>query len=189
MDVNLAILTTNSRNAENIILHFSAFENTKVKCIISSKENTELFKTLRRYKIDAQVTDSYKNIDEILTKHNIHYIILDGYEDKIPVNFCKKYNFKLINLHLLPTPDPLIFGDDKFKYIKNNHNGFVGINIYYVTSEYFNGLSVFRKTFALTPEHTESDIKIIVERLEKSYYPIIIEKIIKNTYQKIYGEV
>jgi folate-dependent phosphoribosylglycinamide formyltransferase PurN len=187
MIVNLAILTTNSRNSENIIQHFSNFSNTKVQCIISNKDNDNLFNQLRRYKIDTYTTNQYVEIDNILNKHNIHYIILDGYEDKIPLNFCKKYKFKIINLHLLPLHDPLLFGDDKFNFIKNNHNDNIGINIYFIDSDYYKGLSIFKKIIKIDSEYDITDIKSAIDKLEKSFYPVVIEKTIKNTFNKLYG--
>lgn len=188
--VNIAIFASGEgTNAENIIQYFQKYRDTEVSCIITNKEDAGVIKRTRRYRIPRYINSQYKEIDQILTKHNIHYIILAGWLDKIPVNFCKKYEYKIINIHpsLLPKYGGKgMYGDTVHKNVKKNKEEETGITIHFINEEYDKGTVLFRKKIKIFPEDTWQDIKSKAQDLEQKFYPKIIENTIKGTYEYLY---
>jgi len=176
-------------NAENIIQYFEPFLDANVACVITNKENAGVIKRIRRYKIPTYYTKWYKEMDQLLTQHNIHYIVLAGYLDKIPPNFCKKYKNKIINIHpaLLPKfGGKGMYGDNVHKSVKKSDIDETGITIHIVNEEYDAGEIIFQKKIKIRLENSWEDIKSMVHHLEMKFYPTVIEKFIKGTYKYLY---
>jgi len=188
--INIAIMASGEgTNAENIIQYFENYLDVDVSCLISNKEDAGVLKRIRRYKVPTYTTGIYKEIDKILTEHKIHYIVLAGYLDKIPPNFCKKYKWKIINIHpsLLPKHGGKgMYGDNVHKSVKESGDDETGITIHFVDEHYDNGLIIFQQKVKVLKEDTVEDIKSKVQILEHKYLPLIVEKTIKNTYEKLY---
>lgn len=190
--INIAIFASGEgTNAENIIQYFQDYIDTDVSCIITNNENAGVIKRTRRYRIPRYCNKWYKEIDQILTQHNIHYIVLAGWTDKIPPNFCKKYQYKIINIHpsLLPNYSGKgMYGDNIHKSVKENKENETGISIHFVNEEYDKGELIFKKKIRIFEEDTWEDIKSKVQELEYKFYPKIIENTIKGTYEHLYGK-
>lgn len=188
--INIAIFASGEgSNAENIIQYFEPFLDANVACVITNNENAGVIKRLRRYKIPIFCTKWYKEMDQILTQHKIHYIVLAGYLDKIPTNFCKKYNLKIINIHpaLLPKfGGKGMYGDNVHQAVKKSGVDKSGISIHLVNEEYDKGQVFFQKSIKINDDDTWEDIKSKVHDLELKFYPIVIEKFIKGTYKSLY---
>lgn len=187
--VNIAILTSSDNElTETIIQYFTPFKNASVSCVISNKDNN-IYKRIRRYKIKSYTTKLYKKIDKLLTKHKIHYIVMVDYLDKIPPKFCKKYKYKILNYHpaLLPKySGHNMYGDIIFKSIKNNKDKITGISIYFLDEGYHTGRVIFQKEIKLDVDDNWEIIKTKTEELTKRFYPILIEKTIRETFNKLY---
>lgn len=190
--INIAIMASGEGiNAESIIQHFEPFLDANVACVITNNENAGVIKRLRRYKVPLYYTKWYKEIDQILTNHNVHYIVLAGYLDKLPVNFCKKYQYKIINIHpaLLPKfGGKGMFGDYVHQVVKRSGDDKSGISIHFVNDEYDAGQIIFQKEIKIRPEDTWEHIKSMVHDLEIKFYPSVIEKLIKGTYKYLYEQ-
>lgn len=188
--INIAIFASGEgSNAENIIQYFEPFLDANVACVITNNENAGVIKRLRRYKIPTYYTKWYKEMDQLLTKHNVHYIVLAGYLDKIPINFCKKYKYKIINIHpaLLPKfGGKGMYGDNIHKAVKKSGINETGISIHIVNEEYDAGQIIFQKKIKIRPEDSWEYIKSMVHDLEIRFYPSVIEKFIKGTYKYLY---
>lgn len=161
--MNIAILTSNSKNTENIIQHFLNNDKININCVISNHENKDFLSKLRRYKTKNYVQHLYKEIDKILVENNIHFIILDGWHELIPVNFCKKYTNKIINIRTY---------DNKSKHF--------GIVIYFINHELNKGEIIFYKLHEYKENIDQYDVDVIIDKFEKKYYPNIIEKTIMS---------
>lgn len=189
--INIAILASGEgTNAENIIQYFEPYLDANVACVITNNEDAGVIKRVRRYKIPTYTSKWYREIDQILTEHKVHYIVLAGYLDKIPVNFCNKYKWKIINIHpsLLPKHGGKgMYGDNVHKSVHKSGDTETGITIHFVNSEYDNGSVIFKKEIKLVNE-TWEEIKSRVNDLEHKFYPIVIEKLIKGTYKYLYEE-
>jgi len=186
--INIAVMISGEgTNAENIIRYFEPFLDVNISCVISNKTIDNRFK---KYKIDLYSEQKwYKQIDQILTHHNVHYIVLAGYLDKLPPNFCLKYKWKIINIHpsLLPRHGGKgMYGDNVHQSVKTSGDDLTGISIHLVDEEYDSGSIIFQKHINVRPEDTWEDIKHNVRDLEYRYYPSVIEKFIHGTYKYLY---
>jgi formyltetrahydrofolate hydrolase len=110
--VNIAILTSEITLSEAIIQYFKN-SNINISCIISNNSKSKIDNKFRRYKIKTFFTNKYKEIDQILTETNTHYIILADYNEDTPKNFTNKYKWKMINIKQV-NDEIIIF------YVKNN---------------------------------------------------------------------
>jgi hypothetical protein len=110
--VNIAILTSEITLSEAIIQYFKN-SNVNISCIISNNSKSKIDNKFRRYKIKTFFTNKYKEIDQILTETNTHYIILADYNEDTPKNFTNKYKWKMINIKQV-NDEIIIF------YVKNN---------------------------------------------------------------------
>ena len=183
--VNIAILTSGKiESLENIIKYFESYLDVNISCIITNKDfNTNI---LNKYKIDIYKTQWYKEIDNIITNNNIHYIVCSDFSEILPPNFCKKYKNKIINLHksLLPKYQNLS-DNDIYKNIKLNKDDIAGISVHIVDIDYI-GTILFQKSIKIHDSYDVTDIKIKIEDLSLRFYPKIIENIIKGTYKYLY---
>lgn len=189
--INIAIMVSGEGvNAENLIQYFEPYLDANIACVITN-EDAGVITRIRRYKIPTYTTEWYKEIDQIMTKYNIHYIVLAGYLDKIPPNFCKKYKYKMINIHpsLLPKHSGVgMYGDNVHKSVEKSGDNVTGISIHFVDPEYDHGEIIFQKEIKLNGENWE-EIKSRVDDLEHKFYPTVIEKLIKGTYKYLYDEM
>lgn len=186
--VNIAIMTSvEESNTENIIQYFEPFLDVNVACVISNKENSDILKKIKKYKIKTYTTKWYKKINKILINNNVHYIVLSNYFDKIPPNFCEKYKWKIINIHpsLLPKYENK-YGDHIHQSVKKNGDNKSGITIHFANNKYNSNSIIFQKEIKIDKNDTWQEIKSRVEDLEYKFYPKIIEKIIKETYEHLY---
>jgi len=188
--INIAIMASGEgTNTENIIQYFEPFLDVNISCVITNKENAGVINRIRRYKIPTYTTKWYKEMDQYLTKHDIHYVVLAGYLDKIPPNFCKKYQWKIINIHpsLLPKHGGKgMYADNVHKAVKKNGDIKTGISIHLVSGEYDKGRVIFQKEIPIFDTESWEDIKSRVNDLEMKFYPKIIEKFITGTYKTLY---
>jgi folate-dependent phosphoribosylglycinamide formyltransferase PurN len=176
--INIAIITSGEEiNTINIIDYFEFHLDVNISCIISSEKINNKF---NKYKIDLYEEKIwYKEIDQILTQHNIHYIVLTDYTKNIPTNFIKKYMWKIINVHssLLPKYKELI-GDNIHQTVKKSGDKTSGISIYFINQEYNQDVILFQSEIKIHKTETWQEIKSRVNDLKYKYYSKIIEKII-----------
>jgi len=188
--IQIAIMISGEgSNAENIIQYFETFLDANIACVITNNENAGVIPRIRRYKVPTYTTKWYKEIDQILTENNVHYIVLAGYLDKLPPNFCLKYKYKIINIHpsLLPRHGGKgMYGDNVHQNVKKYGDDKTGITIHFVNEEYDKGSIIFQKEIKVMEGDSWQTIKSNVHDLELKYYPKIIEKFIKGTYKSLY---
>jgi len=161
--INIALLTSDLDLdlTEKIVSHFHNYPDAQISCVISNIKNSKTKKILRRYKRNFFETDRYKEIDDILTKTKSHYIIMSGYSEKIPPNFSKKYEWRIINL------------------IKSENK----ITILFEKNIYDDANIIFEKEIEI---NDEKYIKSDIDNIAINFYPTLIEKIIRNTYKKLF---
>lgn len=228
--VNIAIFASGSgSNAEQIIKYFNEFsekkvsiatkegvvellaegkapfEDARIVCVISNKKDVGVLDKARRYKIPKYVTNQYVEMDQILTKHRVHYIVLAGYLDKIPTNFCKKYKWRIINIHPALLQEQYaqngdyigggkkyggkgMYGMNVHNEVHKNKDKVTGISIHFVDEEYDTGSIFFHQKIDLDGTETPEQIKHKVQIIEHKFYPVIIEKMIRVTYPQLFKQ-
>lgn len=194
--INIAILASgNGDSTEKMLKYFNGNVNSNIRvvCVISNEDSNaiqRLKKCQRSPKytyFTKHITDQYVEIDKILTENKVHYIVLDNYSDKIPINFCKKYQFRIMNIHysLLPKYNDLK-GIKIHEQVKKNKDEKTGFSVYFVNEMDTEGLTIFQKEVKIAESDTVENIAHKVELLEEKFYPTIVEKTIMATYHKLF---
>ena len=127
--INIAILTSEDNIlTEKIIQYFNNLGDTQIPCVITNID-TNIDKRLRRYRIPVKTISLYKEMDKFLTETETHYIITVDYNEKLPPNFCLKYDWKIFNLiknkngieinHIKEKKDTIIFTKDLIREEEN----------------------------------------------------------------------
>jgi len=184
---NIAILASgNGSNAENIFNFFKNSSSINVILICCNNKDAYVVKRAKKLNIPmfifTQKEDKkFYNLENILKKHNVDYIVLAGFLLKVPKNIVLNYPNKIINIHpaLLPK-----YGG-KGMYGKNVHNAVLknndlesGITIHYVNNKYDDGEIIFQKKCFVDIDESIESLSKKINQLELDFYPKIIEKTI-----------
>ena len=108
-------------------------------------------------------------------------IVLAGFLLKIPKNFIKNFNNRIINIHpsLLPKYGGKgMYGQFVHKKIIENKEMKSGITIHFVNEKYDEGEIIFQKDLEIKEPKTSESLANQIHELEMKHFPIIIEKLI-----------
>jgi phosphoribosylglycinamide formyltransferase 1 len=161
---NIALVVTN--NAKATVLNIAA-ENNIVSEIIDVKNKTE-----------NELSVSYL---DILTKHNIGFIVLAGYLKKIPTDVIKVFPKKIINIHpaLLPAYGGAgMYGMRVHEAVVNAGEKQSGISIHFVDEVYDHGEIIFQATCDLEERETAELLSKKVQGLEHGHYCRVIADVV-----------
>jgi phosphoribosylglycinamide formyltransferase 1 len=185
----LAILISGSgTNALNIIEYFSDNKGVEIAVLISNKMHSLALQKAQDKGVETVVfnNQSFKKNTEVLSvlqSYSINFIVLAGFLLKIPLDIVRAFHNKIINIHpsLLPK-----FGG-KGMYGQYVHEAVVaanekesGISIHYVNEEYDEGAIIFQSKIAVDKNDSASSLAKKIQQLEYRYFPVIIEKVLKN---------
>ena len=164
---NIALIVTN--NPKATVLNIATQNNIPSE-IIALKNKTE-----------EELSIAYV---DILTKHNINFIVLAGYLKKIPIDVIKAFPKKIINIHpaLLPA-----YGGAGM-YGKHVHEAVIlagekqsGITIHFVDEVYDHGEIIFQTTFNLEAGETAESLSTKVLVLEHMHFSNTIAEAIVSS--------
>jgi phosphoribosylglycinamide formyltransferase 1 len=163
-DANIALIVTN--NAKAAVLHIAAQNNIAAE-IIDVKNKTE-----------EELSVSYL---DILTKHNIHFIVLAGYLKKIPTHVIKAFPQKIINIHpaLLPAYGGAgMYGMRVHEAVVSAGEKQSGITIHFVDEVYDHGEIIFQAICDLEQGETAEQLSKKVQGLEHAHYSKVIAGVV-----------
>ncbi len=163
---NIALIVTN--NAKATALHIAA-ENNIASEIIDVKNKTE-----------KELSVCYL---DILTKHNIGFIVLAGYLKKIPTDVIKTFPQKIINIHpaLLPAYGGAgMYGMRVHEAVVSAGEKQSGITIHFVDEVYDHGEIIFQATCELEEGETAELLSKKVRGLEHKHYSKIIANVLSS---------
>ena len=184
-NVKITILSSGEGElTEAVIQRFINYVDAEISCVISHNQSEQVLKRVRKYRVPRFSTTQYTEIDEILSNNNIHYIIVDNWHEKIPPNFCTKYENKIINVYPALLPKYLNHVGDLYQDIKIANDKETGISIYIVNEDF--GKLIFQKKIEIYPEDSAEDIESKTNDLLLRFYPPVIEKFIKGTFEYLY---
>jgi formyltetrahydrofolate-dependent phosphoribosylglycinamide formyltransferase len=169
-------------NAQHIINHFTASENTKIALIVCNKPGAGVLAIAQKAGISSLLIEKepFFNGDNYLpqlAEHKIDFIVLAGFLWKMPVALIKAYPKKIINIHpaLLPK-----YGG-KGMYGNNVHQAVIaagetesGITIHYVDEIYDHGEIIFQAKCKVTGDDTETSLAKKIHALEHANYARVI---------------
>lgn len=175
-------------NAENICKYFENKQDITVGLILTNNPEAFVIERAIKLKIPYIIFNKEElnngSVLQILQENKIDFIILAGFLWLIPLNIINVYNRKIVNIHpaLLPKYGGKgMYGDNVHKKVIENGEKESGITIHYVNDKYDKGDIVFQEKCLVKPEDTFKTLADKVHQLEYEYYPVIIEKIIKDS--------
>ena len=169
-------ISGNGSNLKNLI-NFSKKINSpiRINLLIS---NTHLAKGLNyanQFKIKKKVFN-FKNkkttetkILLYLKKNNIKFICLAGFMKILSLNFIKRFNYRIINIH--PSLLPKFKGLNTHRRVLKTNEKYTGCTIHFVSPKLDSGKIILQKKILIRRNETEKSLKNKVLRLEHKAYP------------------
>ena len=186
MKTRLAIFASGSgTNALNIIRYFKDHRFIDVCLVCSNKKDSPVIEKSKKLFVSTFVFSKNElangSVISFLKKKHISWIILAGFNCKIPQNILSFFANKILNIHpsLLPKYGGKgMYGLAVHEAVIKNNDLFSGISIHFVNKEYDKGKVVFQKKVSIKRFNNASSLQKRIKLLEHSYYPKIINKII-----------
>jgi phosphoribosylglycinamide formyltransferase-1 len=185
---NIAVFV--SGNGSNLQAIIDASESSSihgnVSVVISDKENAYALERARSYNIPAyyfgkgnyeNLNLRYQKIAELLENSKVDLIVLAGYLGIIPVEFVKRFENKIINVHpaLLPKYGGKgYYGDYVHKAVLKNNEKDSGATVHYVDENIDSGKIILQKSVQIEKGETLETLK---EKIHKIEHEIIVKAI------------
>ena len=176
----------NGTNAENICRYFSSSNKIKVELICTNNKNSYVLERAKKYNVSCFVFSKEEMIGGVvlekkLIEKKIDFIVLAGFLLKLPENFIKLFNNKIVNIHpsLLPKYGGKgMYGKRVHEKVVENNEKESGITIHYVNKDYDQGGVIFQKKVELEKGECSDSLSKKIQSLEHLYFPKVIEKTI-----------
>ena len=177
----------NGSNAENICKYFEDSKKVSVVLLFTNNKKAGVLKRVDSFNLDCVVFSKKEMnlsslIEDSLSKHYIDLIVLAGFLLKVPQKIIDLYENKIINVHpsLLPKYGGKgMFGLNVHKSVLENNERDSGVTFHYVNEGYDEGKIIHQEKCVVTKNETPYSLQQKINRLEKMFFPIIIEKILK----------
>lgn len=174
-------------NAENIVHHFSVYNNVEVVMFLTNNPNAGVIERGRRLGIPTIVFDrntflKTSKIVDILVDLKIDLVILGGFLWKVPQNLIDAFPNKIVNIHpaLLPNYGGKgMWGHHVHEAVITNKEKESGITIHYVNEHYDEGKPIFQATCLIDENDTPEILAQKVQALEAIHFPKIIEQLLQ----------
>ena len=189
MQKKLAIFASGSgSNAENICNYFANSSDIEVVLICTNKKDAYIVKRAKKLHIpvDFITKSELNNFDDLHQKlqgAKVDAIILAGFLLKLPATMVENYPNQIINIHpsLLPKYGGKgMYGSKVHKAVLENEETESGISIHFVNQNYDEGKIILQEKCVISKKETLDTLTKKIRNLEHKYFPIAIEKILKN---------
>lgn len=185
---NIAVFVSGSgTNCENIIKYFREKEYADVALVVSNRDDAYALVRASNLNVDSVVIKKAQLADPeyvmpILQKYGIDFIVLAGYLLMIPDWLIERFPQSIINLH--PSLIPKYSGKGMHgrlvhEAVKAAGETETGITIHYVNNICDGGEVIQQFRTPLLPEDTVEDIEQKIHVLEQTYFPQVIDSLIK----------
>ena len=189
MPKKLAIFASGSgSNAQNICNYFANHSDIEVVLICTNKPDAFIVK--RAEKLNLPVTfitktelNNFNGLYKTLQNTKVDFIILAGFLLKLPAVMVKKYKNRILNIHpsLLPKYGGRgMYGNNVHKAVLANKEIESGISVHFVTQNYDEGELILQEKCSVLENETLNTLVAKIHQLEQEYFPIAIEKVLKN---------
>ena len=184
--MNIIIFASgNGSNAENIIKYFNKKKYNINWVTVTNNKDAGVIEKVTKLGSKIKII-SNNDLGEEIFIHSIiglkpALIILAGFLLKIPENFIKNFNNKIINIHpsLLPKYGGKgMYGQFVHRKVIENKEIKSGITIHFVNEKYDEGKIIFQKDIEIKEPKTSYSLANQIHKLEMKYFPLIIEKLI-----------
>ena len=185
--IKLALFASgNGSNALNIIDYFSSSSLIEIGFVLTNKKDAPIVELAQKKNVETLIlsNDEVSNgalLTKICFEKGIDFIILAGYLRKIPVELLTNYSNKMINVHpaLLPKfGGQGMYGNNVHKAVFESEEFETGITIHFVNEHFDEGRVIAQFHCEVNKNDTIETIQAKVQKLEHTYFPIVIEKTI-----------
>ena len=191
MQKKLAIFASGSgSNAENICNYFANSSDIEVVLMCTNKRDAYIVK--RAEKLDIPVVfiskpelNNFDNLHKKLQSVKVDIIILAGFLLKLPAIMIEYYPNRILNIHpsLLPKYGGKgMYGNKVHKAVLENKETESGISIHFVNQNYDEGEIILQEKCVISEDETLETLTEKIHQLEHNYFPIAIEKTLKNLF-------
>jgi phosphoribosylglycinamide formyltransferase-1 len=121
----------------------------------------------------------------LLQQYDIDFIVLAGFLPLVPDFLVEAFARKIINIHpsLLPKYGGKgMWGHHVHEAVKAAGDTETGMTVHWVTPVCDGGGIIAQYKVALKPEDTAEDIADKEHVLEMKYYPLVIEKVLREAF-------
>lgn len=184
--MNIIIFASgNGSNAENIIKYFNKKKYNINWFTVTNNKDAGVIEKVTKLGSKIKII-SNNDLGKEIFIHSIiglkpALIILAGFLLKIPENFIKNFNNRIINIHpsLLPKYGGKgMYGQYVHRKVIENKEKKSGITIHFVNEKYDEGKIIFQKVIEIKEPKTSYSLANQIHKLEMKYFPLIIEKLI-----------
>jgi phosphoribosylglycinamide formyltransferase-1 len=189
MPKKLAIFASGSgSNTENVCNYFANHADIEVVFICTNKRDAFIVKRAEKLNIPVifitkTELNSFVDLHEKLKNDKVDVIILAGFLLKLPTIMVEKYPNRILNIHpsLLPKYGGRgMYGDNVHKAVLENKEIESGISIHFVNQKYDEGELILQEKCSVSENETLETLAAKIHQLEKKYFPLTIEKILKS---------
>ena len=195
----IAIFASGSgTNAQRIIEYFQSAQLIRVALVLSNNPTAYVLDRSRKLEVPIAVfsrNELYETnkILDLLTEHEVSFLVLAGFLWLVPENLLKAYTDKILNVHpaLLPKYGGKgMYGMKVHAAVIASGDKESGISIHSVNANYDEGQILFQVRCKVDPEDTPESLAIKVHQLEHQFYPKVIEEVILGIrHQKLVGSI
>jgi phosphoribosylglycinamide formyltransferase-1 len=178
-------------NADWIFRFFKDHDTVKVSTLYCNKVGAPVLEKAFKRGIPVKLfnKEELNNKDLILKdliEKKIDLIVLAGFLWLIPEKIIEEFDSRIINIHpsLLPKyGGEGMYGSKVFEEVLKNKDKMSGITIHYVNKKFDEGEIIYQAKCRVEKDETLESLAAKVHRLEHHYYPIVIERILKEQDQ------
>lgn len=174
-------------NARQIINYFKNDKRTKVVLVVCNNPKAGVLQIAANEQIPVLLIqkEHFKETGYLseIEKYNPKLIVLAGFLWMIPKMLINHFPDKIINIHpaLLPAHGGKgMYGSAVHKAVIESKEEESGITIHYVDDKYDHGTTIFQARCALQDNETPESLAIKIHKLEHTYYPLIIDKVLNE---------
>ncbi len=185
----IAIFASGSgSNAENIVNYFKRSDFEVDFLFLTNNPDAYIITRAKALDVEIEVFTRSEFYEEDVVQCRLidfgcDFIVLAGFLWLIPSGLINKYKGRMVNIHpaLLPHYGGKgMYGRKIHEAVVANKEVETGISIHYVDENYDEGAMIAQYHCEVKEDDSPSDVEKKVHELEYKYYPMIIEKLLKE---------
>lgn len=189
--INVAVFVSgDGTNCENLLKYFRDSAQVNCALVVSNKPDAYALVRAERLGVPTAVVPKASLNDRevmlpLLQRYAIDFVVLAGFLLLIPGFLIDAFPRRIINIHpsLLPKYGGKgMWGRHVHEAVKAAGEEETGMTIHYVTPVCDNGEIIAQYRTALSPNDTVDDIAVKEHELEMTYYPQVVEQVIRETF-------
>ena len=157
-----------------------------INLIVSNNPNAKGLIYAKKTKIKKYVVNfknkkaSEKKILQKLFNHKIDLICLAGFMKILSIDFIKKFNKPILNIH--PSLLPKYKGLHTHKRVIKNREKYSGTTVHLVTEKLDSGKIILQKKIKISKHENERTLERKILKIEHKLYPVAIKKFLNSNF-------